>query len=398
MLMRTMTALLFFAALTLSLNAQQTRVNVVIENLAPSNGTFVTPVWVGFHNGTFDTYDGGALASALPIPGSVALERLAEDGNTGPISSDFVAVGAGTQQATIPGPNGPVAPGDRVVQSFTLNDFSPLDRYFSYASMVIPSNDAFIANGNPLAHPVFDNNGNFIASDFFVFGPGSVNDAGTEVNDEIPANTAFFGQSSPNTGVTENNPIIDHPGFLARGQGGILDDPRFRDGNFLLNGYPFVRVSFRAAPAISDFRTYASLLSGDQEVPPRSTPAIGVIGANLVNDGRDVSFTIITLGLENLIFGHLHLGAQGQNGPVIATLIPNQGPGSGGGGFQTYTGTVCAKDLTGPIADFPIDELVRQIEAGNVYVNLHTDDGQPGENTGPGDFISGELRGQLARF
>jgi len=35
--------------------------------------------------------------------------------------------------------------------SFTPDAMSLMSRYFSYASMLIPSNDAFIANGNPLA-------------------------------------------------------------------------------------------------------------------------------------------------------------------------------------------------------------------------------------------------------
>lgn len=35
----------------------QTQVIVNIENLAPQQGTFLTPVWVGFHNGNFDIYD-----------------------------------------------------------------------------------------------------------------------------------------------------------------------------------------------------------------------------------------------------------------------------------------------------------------------------------------------------
>lgn len=376
----------------------QTRVNVVIENLAPSQGTFVTPVWIGFHDGTFDTYDGGTLANTLPIPGSDAIERLAEDGQTGPLTRDFIALGAGRLDATLPGPNGPIAPGQRVRRSFLLNDFSPLDRYFSYASMVVPSNDAFIANGNPMAHPIFDANGNYIARDFFVAGPNAVNDAGTEVNDEIPMNTAFFGQQMPNTGVTESNPIITHPGFLPFGSGGILDDLRFRDGDFTLGGYPFLRVGFRAAPAVTDERTFTSFISGNSEVPAVNTPALGVIGVSLRNGGTEMVYTVITLGLQNLVFGHLHLAPQGQNGPVIAGLIPNQGPASGGGGFQTYGGVLRASDLTGPLSDFPLDELVRQIQLGNVYVNLHTDDGQPGDNTGPGDFISGEIRGQLTRF
>jgi hypothetical protein len=35
------------------------------------------------------------------------------------------------------------------------------------------------------------------------------------------------------------------------------------------------------------------------------------------------------------------------------------------------------------------------IEAGDAYVNVHTNDGVAPTNTGPGDFPGGEIRGQL---
>ena len=52
------------------------RVVVTAENLAPNGGTFQTPVWVGFHDGTFDIYDQGSPADAF-FPVTNALERLA---------------------------------------------------------------------------------------------------------------------------------------------------------------------------------------------------------------------------------------------------------------------------------------------------------------------------------
>ncbi len=36
--------------------------------------------------------------------------------------------------------------------------------------------------------------------------------------------------------------------------------------------------------------------------------------------------------------------------------------------------------------------------AGNTYVNVHTDDGEEGDNTGTGDYISGEIRGQIKLY
>lgn len=372
------------ASLASTALAQTYRVNVVLENLAPTNGTFLTPVWVGFHNGTFDTYDGGTLASTLPTPGSDALERLAEDGSTAQLMRDFARLARGRRDATLPGPNGPIAPGQGSAMTFLLNANDVRDRYFSYASMVIPSNDAFIANGNPKAHPIFDSNGKVVASDFFVAGPNAVNDAGTEVNDEVPANTAFFGQMAPNTGVSERNVIVAHPGFLDRGRGGILDATRFSRGDFTIASYPFLRVGLRAAPAVTDTRLYNSLSLGAFEVPPVSSPAAAISGYALIEEGRTLVVVVQAFGLADLTAAHLHLAPTGENGPVVVDLLENATTAPRPEFFvaQIKTGA-----LGGPLSDYPVDELVRRIEAKEVYLNLHTT-----------RVPSGEIRGQLARI
>jgi hypothetical protein len=221
-------------------SSQALAIRVTIENLAPANGTFQTPFWVGFHNGSFDLYDPG-------VPASVDIERIAEDGNTAPVMASFGAALPGAAQATIPGPGGPFAPGASSSMDFTLDPLNPLSRYFSYASMVIPSNDAFVANGNPLAFQIFDAAGMFLGADFIVLG-SQILDAGTEANDEVPANTAFFGQMTPNTGVDENGVIHSHPGLLPAGSGGILDDPMFANADFTAQGYQAVRIRITAVP------------------------------------------------------------------------------------------------------------------------------------------------------
>jgi hypothetical protein len=109
--------------------------------------------------------------------------------------------------------------------------------------MVLPSNDTWVANGNPLAHPIFDENGQFMATGFFITGAEGL-DAGTEVNDEVPENTAFFGQSTPNTGVDEIGVVTLQRGFSQVGSGSILDSDRFAMADFLQPGYPVVKISF----------------------------------------------------------------------------------------------------------------------------------------------------------
>ncbi len=224
-----------FAGLVLTTSlafAVSTTLEVKISNVG---GTLLTPLWVGFHNGTFDIYDGGTAAS-------VALERLAEDGNTGPLAADFLGSGAGTIEETLPG--GPVGPGGMASQLFTLESSSSTNQYFSYAAMVIPSNDAFIANGDPQGIQVFDDSGSFLGADFFILG-SSVLDAGTEVNDEIPANTAALEQMAPNTGVTEGGVIAAHSGFMAGGN--IL--AAFPDGDFTQDNYQVARITIFQATA-----------------------------------------------------------------------------------------------------------------------------------------------------
>ena len=234
--------------------AEQVRVTVTIENLAPSQGTSQTPHWVGFHGGQFDLYNGGTPADFLPVPNDPrrSIEQLAEDGNTAPLSETFGELVSGGVDGTIAGPNGPIAPGDVAVATFDLNSTVAANRYFSYASMVLPSNDFWYANGNPRTHEIFDEQGNFVAKNFIVTNR-DVLDAGTEVNDEVPANTAFFGQAAPNTGVDENGVILDfgdESGLVQFRQpsdgGNILATERFSMADFSLRGYPMVKISFSA--------------------------------------------------------------------------------------------------------------------------------------------------------
>jgi MYXO-CTERM domain-containing protein len=219
-------------------------VEVTIENLAPRYGTYQTPFWVGFHNGGFDVFDAGAAAS-------MEVERFAEDGNFDPLQMLFAGSGMGAADGLV-APGGPFAPGDFASMMFDVSGNDPKARYFSFASMVIPSNDAFVGNDNAMAYQIFDDDGNFIGADFFIAG-SEIYDAGTEVNDEIPDHTAFFGQSMPDSGVDENGVVHMHPGYLGSfGNPGdnqsILADPMFAGADFTLPDYPVARVTVTPAP------------------------------------------------------------------------------------------------------------------------------------------------------
>lgn len=220
--------------LALAPAAQAASIRITVDNLAPDNGTFLTPAWFGFHDGSFDLYDRNEAITP-------ELERLVEDGTVDPLNAKFAASGSGTAQGAILGTAltpGPIDPGESASFTIDLDGSADSSRYFSYASMVIPSNDFFIANGNPLAHQIFDDAGNFVGADFTVTG-AQVLDGGTEVNDESPTNTAFFGQAAPDTGVTENGVVTLAPGFIPGGN--ILSSPDFANADFTTAGFDVAR-------------------------------------------------------------------------------------------------------------------------------------------------------------
>ena len=195
-----------------SVQADHHIANVVVkvESLVPENGVYFTPVWVGFHNGSFDLFDVGSLASE-------GVERIAEDGNVSVLREEFAAATAdsGGIDGVITSPAGfealPVFdPGEISTAEFTLTVGQ--NRYMSFASMIIPSNDAFIGNHNPWAIELFDAAGTFNGKKIITVLGSMVWDAGTELNTEMDA--AFINQTGPDMGVTTVSPIIPHPGFL----------------------------------------------------------------------------------------------------------------------------------------------------------------------------------------
>ena len=221
--------------------AQATRITVTVENLTPEGGVYFTPLWVGFHDGSFDSFNPGDPASA-------SLEMLAEGGDASGLSADIGGV-AGSADGLVLAPDGfpgaPVFdPGDSAGLTIDLDPMA--SRYFSYASMVIPSNDAFFGNDDPTAHEIFDMTGAFTGPlDILVFG-SAVWDAGTELNDGLGAPFSTLGGMS-----TDEMAVIGVHGGLGVLLGtttaaGTTIDPVL--GDFTQPGYQLARISITRVP------------------------------------------------------------------------------------------------------------------------------------------------------
>lgn len=250
-------ALAFCTTLVSAQSSQaQTPLRITIENLAPADGFFFTPVWIGIHDGTFDVFSTNQLASDFP-----GVEPLAEMGDTGPLSARFHAMAMSGVDTTLTSPGGfaplPVFdPGEQSTQILSVNA-PATNRYLSFASMVIPSNDAFFSNGSPVAYELFDSAGNFRGPVTITVRGDNIYDSGTEANNGLGA--AFSATGGTATDTLEA--IAIHPGlddFLGTNTaaGTTLTSS-------LANNAPLARITITAVPEPSTIATlsFTALLS-----------------------------------------------------------------------------------------------------------------------------------------
>jgi hypothetical protein len=150
--------------------------------------------------------------------------------------------------------------------------------------------------------------------------------------------------------------------------------------------------------ALAADSTYNAHLKGENERPdPRDTRAAGNAVFHLSDDGTTLEYRLMVANIDNVVAAHIHLGGVDAAGPVVAFLYGQVTVPPGGGRVQgvIVEGEITAADLIGPLTGQPLSALVAAIEAGNAYVNVHTNDGVGAVNTGPGDFPGGEIRGQM---
>ena len=148
------------------------------------------------------------------------------------------------------------------------------------------------------------------------------------------------------------------------------------------------------APSASAKDNFVATLSGDEEVPARDTPAVGVAKFKLSKDGSALSFKVNVANIQNVFAAHIHCGAVGVNGPIGVTLFMGA-PAGGRVNGTLAEGTITAPDPGNGCGWTSLAAVLAAIESGNTYVNVHTNDGVAPPNTGPGDFPGGEIRGQI---
>jgi hypothetical protein len=123
---------------------------------------------------------------------------------------------------------------------------------------------------------------------------------------------------------------------------------------------------------------FQASLSGDAEVPPVATSGHG--NAVITSSPAGVRFTLVTIGLADIVAAHIHCAPAGVNGPVGVTLFA---------GFETVNGLLEQGPINAPDAGngcgwADLDDVIDALESGDTYVNVHTLSN-----------LGGEVRGQI---
>jgi hypothetical protein len=129
-----------------------------------------------------------------------------------------------------------------------------------------------------------------------------------------------------------------------------------------------------------NFRTHCK---GFNETTPNDSQGQCQATFKLTKDGTGLQYKLNVANLEFVTQAHIHLAQEGANGPVAAFLFGFVPEGDSSSGTLAQ-GVITSSSLIGPLAGKPLSALIAEIEAGNAYVNVHTQ-----------AIPSGEVRGQI---
>ncbi len=196
-------ALTWIGSLTLILaltavSSADTLVRVTVTNLAEENSVSFAPLQLGFHNGVFDPFNEGEVAFNTGDIASAPIVTIAEGGSG---STWFPAFADADPTATLGSVTpAPLLPGQTTSMVFDVD--TAINQFFTFATMVVPSNDLFLGNDTPIQ--LFDNNGNLLITEILQTG-NSIWDAGSEV--AIAENAAFLAIGNNDLRVDQNGTV-----------------------------------------------------------------------------------------------------------------------------------------------------------------------------------------------
>ena len=128
---------------------------------------------------------------------------------------------------------------------------------------------------------------------------------------------------------------------------------------------------------------FSAMLSGGEEVPPVDTAATGVASFTLEGE-ESIKYDVNVTGLDKVTAAHIHNAPKGENGEVVATLFKADNP-TGQISGNLANGTITTSNVEGQMQGAPFGDLVKAVETGKTYVDVHTEKNP-----------NGEIRGQIS--
>lgn len=124
---------------------------------------------------------------------------------------------------------------------------------------------------------------------------------------------------------------------------------------------------------------FAANLTGLEEVPPVDTQATGhAVLVPISPSNQTIQYFVNVTGIQGATQGHIHSGAQGENGAIIVTLFKFDSPQN----TVFEKGNITANNLEGPLQGKTIPDLIAAMKNGSTYVNVHTEQNPEGEVRG----------------
>ncbi len=225
--------------------ARAIQVRITVENLAPANSVSLAPLRFGFGTGVFDSFDNDQVAFPLGAPdiSQAPIVTIAEGGSGSTWFPAFQAAEPNADLGSVFNPSfPPITPGE--INS-TIIDVDPTNRFFTFGTMVVPSNDHFLGNANPTAFEIFDAGGNLLLTSI-TEDASRIWDAGSET--ENPANAAFLVGGVNAQRENENLPVTFNFTDFSAFNGLTTAAGYIFDSSLLSANTPVLRVSFEVVP------------------------------------------------------------------------------------------------------------------------------------------------------
>jgi len=138
------------------------------------------------------------------------------------------------------------------------------------------------------------------------------------------------------------------------------------------------------------------------KTPPANDPASGRMTFTLKSNGPTIDVSgrfsnISNVSVVTMNDTNYHGDPASPHIGLPVELLLKPGDNSGPISAVTFFTVIKAPYLIGPLVNHPLSALVKDIRAGDVYVNVETNDGleNTGAPVGPGNFNFGEMRGTL---